>query len=102
MSELEGLKKTILKQKEQIATLQSKLDKMKPVRSLEYIPLVYLTNDWRPQCEIHGSMLAVNPECNLYRCPECGIGVDITNIITFKGIHNAGKVRNHNIYKSNE
>lgn len=34
----------------------------------------------RPYCEKHGAMLAVNRECTLYRCPECGVGIDVSQL----------------------
>ncbi|KXB08785.1 hypothetical protein AKJ59_00485 [candidate division MSBL1 archaeon SCGC-AAA385M02] len=46
-----------------------------------YIPLVkFNEKTGRPICEKHGSMLQVNKNGTLYRCPECHIGVDTKNI----------------------
>ncbi len=56
-----------------------------PLYAREASPnLIILGADWRPQCEKHGSMLQVtpNPVC-IYRCPTCGVGVDLTNTTEF-------------------
>ncbi len=46
--------------------------------------LVVLGADWKPHCSEHGTMLKVspNPAC-LYRCPTCGVGVDLTDTTEF-------------------
>ena len=46
--------------------------------------LVIVGADWKPQCSEHGAMLKVspNPAC-IYRCPTCGVGVDLTNTTEF-------------------
>lgn len=51
-------------------------------RETSYVNLVCFI-DGRPHCEKHGAMLAVVPMSKLYRCSECGIGIDTNGIFSF-------------------
>ncbi len=57
--------------------------------------LVILGADWKPHCSEHGAMLKVspNPAC-IFRCSECGVGVDLTNTteVIKWNLNNGGKV----------
>jgi hypothetical protein len=82
----EGFRNTITNLKKQIAIIQKERDDFKSKldgtsKEQEYHNLVIIGNDWKPHCEKHGAMIKTDADpVRIYRCIECNVGVDLTQV----------------------
>ena len=93
----QSLQKTVVNQRDKIGELQRQRQQKDRVDG-EYpdtpsMPLIILpevmfgkypwSDEVKPYCSKHGAMLRY--EHNIYRCPTCGTGIDMTSLIIALG-----------------